>query len=276
MRQPRPAAAAPPFRVLVLADTHCGSRYALVPPAFRPPNSGPAGVFMEYMWACWQDMIAQLPPLDLVIHNGDACEGEHPTMRSSPDALDTSPLRQVDMAVETLGPVRDKARRFWLVRGTGFHDGKWCEQVERLGAELKASEWSDRRHSGEVLEGTFAGYTWNVVHAQTTGAIYPATLMNRTAWFANLADHLGKTVPADIIIRSHTHSSGKGEYFGKWILSTRCWKLVNPYAISRMEYYRAQALLDLGAHLITITPDGICWKDYPYAAYKPAKLRALA
>lgn len=264
------------FRALLLADTHCGSRYALVPPQYRPAKAGPAGVFMEYVWSIYQDMLRRLPPLDLVIHDGDACEGEHPTLRSAPDAIDTSPLRQTDMAIETLGPLRDKTKHFWLVRGSGFHDGKWCEALERLGAELKAEMWSDRRYSGEVLEGTFGGYAWNVAHAQTTGAIYPGTLQNRTAWFANMADGLAKTVPADIIVRAHTHASSKGYYMGKWVLSCRCWKLVNPYAVARMEYYRAQALLDLGAHLVTITDDGICWKDFSYEPYKPKALRALA
>lgn len=264
------------FRALLLADTHCGSRYALVPPSFRPAKAGPAGVFMDYVWSIWQDMIRKLPPLDLVLVNGDSMEGEHPTMRSAPDAIDTNPVHQVDMALETLGPVRDKARKFWLVRGTGFHEGKWCEAAETLGSELKAEEWSDRRHSGEVLEGTFAGLTWNVVHAQTTGAIYPGTLMNRTIWMSNLAEHLSKAVHADIIVRSHTHTAGRMEVMDKWIVSTRCWKLVNPHAISRMEYYRAQALLDLGADLVTISDDGICWRKFRYEPYKATELRKLA
>lgn len=231
---------------------------------------------MDYMWACWSHFLGELPTVDCVIVNGDSMEGEHPTQRSAPDAIDTNPLHQVDMALETLAPLRAKTKTLWLVRGTGFHEGKWNQAVEQLGIELKAERWSDRRHSGEVLDGTFAGHSLNVAHAQTTGAIYPGTLQNRTAWFATMAESLAKTVHADLIIRSHTHSTGKGEWFGKWILSTRAWKLVNPYAISRMEYYRAQALLDLGAHLITFSDDGICWRDFPYAPFKPAKLRALA
>lgn len=264
------------YRMALVADTHVGSRYALIPPQFRPANPGPSGVALEYMWACWQHFVKACPPLDVLLLNGDSCEGEHPTLRSAPDALDTSPLHQVDMAIETLGPLRDKADKLWLVRGTTFHEGKWNEALERLGSELKAERWSDRRRSGEVLDGTFAGLTINAAHAQTTGAIYPGTLQNRTAWFANMAENLAKTVHADVVVRSHTHSAGKGEWFDKWIISTRCWKLVNPHAIARMEYYRAQALLDLGADVMTVGPDGISWKKYNYEPYKPKELRKLA
>lgn len=274
--QKRTHTAASTFRAGIVADLHCGSRYALVPPSFRPASSGPSGVFMAYLWECWTDFVKQCPALDLLIVNGDATQGEHPTNRTAPDAIDTSPLHQTDMAIQTLGPLRDKAKRLWVVRGTGFHEGKWNESLERLGRELKAQQWSDQRYSGEVLDGTFAGKTWNVVHAQTHGAIYPGTLMNRTIWFANLADHLAKTVPADIIVRSHTHSAGKMETMGKWIISTRAWQLVSPHIISKMEYYRAQALLDLGGHVVTIGPDGISWRDYPYAPYKPSRPRTLA
>ena len=51
------------FRLGVLADLHVGSRYALVPPAFRG-DPGPAGMFLDYMWACWLDFVKHCPPLD--------------------------------------------------------------------------------------------------------------------------------------------------------------------------------------------------------------------
>jgi hypothetical protein len=263
------------FRLGVLADLHVGSRYALVPPAFRG-DPGPAGMFLDYMWSCWLDFVQKCPPLDCLIINGDSMEGEHPTLRSAPDAIDTSPVRQVDMAVDTLGLIRPKAKKLWLVRGTGFHEGLWNQSLEQLGRELHAEKWTDRRYSGEVLEGTFAGHTLNVCHAQTFGAIYQGTLLDRTARFAALADSVCKSVEADLIIRSHTHQTGLGCFQGKWVLSTRCWKLLNPHAISRMEYYRALSSLGLGGHVITFSEDGITWRDFKYEPYKPDAVRKLA
>jgi len=265
----------PVRRILVISDTHIGSRYALVPPAFRANEVGPAGVFMDYIWSCWQDMLKKLPPLDCVIINGDSMEGEHPTLRSAPDAIEVSPIRQVDMALHTLAPLRAKTKKLWLIRGTGFHEGKWNEALESLGRELQAEKWSDRRYSGEVLDGEFYGLTINAAHAMSFGAIYHGTLADRTARFMLLAQALGKTLPADLIIRSHVHSTGLGKFMGKWVLITRCWKLINPHAVNKLEYSRAASGLDLGGHLITMSDDGIAFKDYSYEPFK-ASYRKLS
>jgi hypothetical protein len=262
---PKPS---PVRRILIISDTHIGSRYALVPPSFRASHTGPAGVFMSYMWDCWQDMLKRLPPLDCIIINGDSMEGEHPTLKSAPDALEVSPLRQIDMAIETLGPLRDKSKHLWLIRGTGFHEGKWNEALEALGRELHAERWADRRYSGEVLDGDFYGLKINAAHAMSIGAIYQGTLADRTARFMALAESLGKTLPADLIVRSHVHQTGLGRFMARWVLVTRCWKLINPYAVARMEYSRAAASLDLGGHLITLSDDGISFKDYAYQPHK--------
>jgi len=236
---------------------------------------GPAGVFMSYIWDCWMDMIKQLPSVDCLILNGDTMEGEHPTLRSAPDALEVSPLRQVDMAIEALEPLCKKVGHVWLIRGTGFHEGKWNEALESLGREIGAEKWTDRRYSGEVLDGDFYGLKINAAHAMSVGAIYQGTLADRTARFMALAEACGKTLPADLIIRSHVHQTGLGRFFGRWVLVTRCWKLINPYAVARMEYARAAAGLDLGGHLITISNDGLSFKDYAYEPYK-ATHRKLA
>ena len=75
---------------------------------------------MDYSWQIWSHFVKVCPPLDVLISNGDELEGSHPTLRSAPESVDQSPLRQVDIALEAMGPLRDKAKKFWLVRGTGL------------------------------------------------------------------------------------------------------------------------------------------------------------
>ena len=223
------------------------------------------------MTKCWFHYVKALPDLDCVILDGDVMEGEHTTLRSAPDAAETSPLKQVDMAVELLAPLRAKTKKLWLVRGTGFHEGKWNEALERLGEKIDAGTVERQPALGRSA----GRRDWRLPlqcrsRRKVPGAIYSGTLMNRTAWFATMAEGLSKTIPADIIIRAHTHATGKGQFFGKWVLSCRAWKLCNPYAIAKMEFYRAQALLDLGGHLLTLSPEGIMWRDYEYQPFKSA------
>ena len=160
----------------------------------------------------------------------------------------------------------------------GAGDGNFYELsvVDARLKELRAEQWAPRRYSGMALEGELGGIRVNCVHAQSAGAIYPGTLLNRTAWFAAMAERAGKSADADVIVRSHTHSFGLGKFQDKWVLSTRCWKLPNnDYAVTRMEFFRAHALCDLGATILTIGPDGLTWSDHAYPPWK-ATHRKLA
>jgi hypothetical protein len=266
---------ASPHRIGFVADVHAGSKYAVVPPRFLPASAGPAGKFTTYVWDIWTDFVKRCPPLDALVLNGDILDGENPNKRAASNAVDDSPHKQVDMALEALGPLRDKTHKVWLVRGTVYHDSKYHEPIEILGRELRCEEWDERRYSGYVLEGEFCGVRLHATHAMSMGAIYGGTLADRTTLFAAAAENQAKTNPADLIVRSHTHRTFRGESHGKTFLQTRCWSLVTPYAIAKMEAYRAALLCDLGAHVLTLTPDGWCWKDYGYEPFK-ADIRKLA
>jgi hypothetical protein len=264
-----------PHRVAFVADMHCGSKYAIVPPKFQPPRAGPAGQFMSFVHQIWQDFVKRCPPLDCLILNGDIIDGENPNTRSASNAVDDSPLKQVDMAIEALAPLIAKAKKTWLIRGTVYHDSKWHEPIEVLGRELGCEEWDERRYSGYVLEGDFFGKRIHATHAMSVGAIYGGTLADRTALFACAAESQKKTNPADIIVRSHTHRTYLGQSHGKWFLQTRCWSLVTPYAIAKMEAYRAALLCDLGAHILTINGNALTWEDFAYEPFRAAN-RKLA
>ena len=269
MGKPR-IAAAPVYRLGIIADLHCLSRYGLVPPKFRPAQALPSAMFYDYLWECWLDFVKRCPPLDMLIVNGDTIEGESPSRREAMDALTDDLNLQVDAAVETLGLIRDKVKHLWLLRGTPYHEGRHAEAIERIGSDLGAELWAPRRYSGFVLEGEFHGLHLNVCHPVSLGAIYRGTIADRTALFATAAEKLGKAKEADIIIRSHVHGTYLNKVHGKWVLVTRCWKLVNTYAINRMEFYRASLLNDLGGHLLTTTGHGdVTWEpDFQYAPHK--------
>lgn len=265
-------------RLALLADTHILSRYGLCPPEFRPSNAGPSGAYMDYMWSVWTHFIKHCPPIDVVILNGDAVEGPTPCNRSGPDAIDVSPHRQVDAGIATLGPLRDKCKHFWMTRGSSFHVGKDYEIEEALARELKADQWSERRHTGFVLEKTWQGLSINATHHTTFGAVYRGTIMDRTALFAAAGEAQCKVNPSHIIIRSHTHSSGIGKFHRRWYVQTPCWKLCNPYALQKLEYYRASMLLDIGAIIVSTTGNRDLWWNDEEFSYKPycAPVGALA
>lgn len=251
----------PVYRLGVLADLHVFSRYGLIPPRYLPAVPLPSATMHSYLWEIWQDFCKKCPPLDALIVNGDIYEGESPSKKDAMDALSDDLNLQVDASIETLGMIRNKVKKLWILRGTPYHDGKHAENCERIAQALGAEEWAPRRYSGYVLEGDFHGLKVNATHHMTIGAIYRGTISDRTAQMAVACEQLAKTNHADLIIRSHIHSTHKSEVFGKWVLLTRCWKVINPYAIKRMEYYRAALLNDLGGHVLETDGHGsIHWR----------------
>jgi len=269
-RQPPPQAPEPIYRLGLISDLHVGSRYALIPPRFVPAtDTHPSAKFYGYMWECWQHFCATCQPMDALIINGEIAEGENPTQRDAMDAITDDLLMQADMAVETISLLMPKVKRLWVVRGTVWHEGKYFETIERIASDLHAEPWADRRSTGLVLEGEFHGLKLNVTHHQSVGAIYRGTLADRTSLFAAAAERIGKTIDADIIVRSHLHSKYIGKSHSKWFISTPAWKLPTPYAFKRLEFYRACLLSDLGAIVLATRGHGdVSWEEYEYEPYK--------
>jgi hypothetical protein len=268
------------YRLGVISDLHALGRYALVPPKWWPQGGEhvhPAAKFYSYMWACWADFVKRCPSLDALIVNGDLIEGESPSKRDTVEALSDSFLEQGAAAEEIIGMLTPKVSGpIWIVRGTPYHDGKHFETLESVARNLGAEQWSPGRYTGYVLEGTWRGLALNVTHHMTTGAIYRGTLADRSALFSATAEGLGKANHADLIIRSHLHMKYIGKSHGRWIVLTPAWKLITPYAIKKMEFYRATLNSDLGAILIETDGKGKVTIDdsFQYEPYK-AELRTL-
>jgi len=256
-------------RLGIVSDLHVLSRYALVPPQYRPETKHPASKFYEYVWQCWEHFVAHCPPLDVLIINGDLIEGETPTQRSANDALTDAILDQADACVETLRTLRKKCGDLWVLRGTPFHDQKHFEALELIGERLNARRWSDTRRTGEVLDLKWNGISLNVTHHQTMGWLYLAGGADRMALLACAAEAQGKAPPVDIIVRSHLHQKRVVKAHGKWVILTPGWRIPNPHAIKMMEYYRATESCDLGAILVEVRDEQITIDER--FTYKPFK-----
>jgi hypothetical protein len=261
------------YRCGFVADTHCLSRYGLIPPAFRlSAHAQPAAQFYAYLWECWSDFVDRCPPLDLLVLAGDLNEGENPTRRQAMDALTDDLLVQGEATVETLAPLVAKASQTVAVRGTAWHEGKHYETSERIARELGCVEWTPHRYTGYVLEADWCGLRLNVAHHQTTGAVYRGTLADRATLFAAAAEREAKLLPCDLLVRAHLHSQYIGRSHDHWFVSLPAWTLANPHAMSRMGVERAILLNDIGALVLVTDGRGhIGWEEYRYPAYRPER-----
>ncbi len=124
----------------VVADTHCGSVYGLVPPSFQLGDGGiyEQNAIQQWAWKCWKDSedfiwdVAGKSPYALVV-NGDAIEGNHHrTTEIISPAIDD----HFNCADVVLGPLAKRAARRFVVRGTECHVGNSESGLgNKMGAE---------------------------------------------------------------------------------------------------------------------------------------------
>ena len=192
-------------RVLLFADSHCGSEVGLTPPSYQyqiidnPPSEE---VRIRNKWAkqqheCWEWYIKTLNILghiDACFINGDCIDGDG--KRSGGTELITSDRKeQVAMAIECIDQIQ--ADHYTMTFGTPYHAGS-SEDFElgiakHLGCKIGGHEWE-----------SINGVVFDLKHKQSN-CVNPSTglfneIRDNREWAA-----VGEQPKADVLVRSHTH-----------------------------------------------------------------------
>lgn len=101
-------------RILVESDYHEGHLLGITPPEWWSDYTRP---WAEAFWSAREEYLSQLPRVDDHVLNGDIIDG--PGKKDSTAHLTTDVVDQTEMAEVTARRVR--ARRRWVVKGTGYH-----------------------------------------------------------------------------------------------------------------------------------------------------------
>lgn len=232
------------LRLLPLADLHTGSLFAPWPRGFTFQDGGQwqLNKFQDYITACWEDMVAQLPRLDLVVLNGDTIDGENIKERGH-YTVTTDTIEQARATTALLHPLREKTKEMLLLWGSPYHGGLLEESLHLIARELDCTPLSP--WDSLVLTRKWGKIYLNISHSNTGGWIYPAGGADRMALFMRAARE-----PGTLIIRGHLHFKRILKAHGRWVILCPGWKLLSPYAIRTMEYSRARMLCDIGAVLV--------------------------
>ena len=128
-----------PFRIVVVADLHVGSVHALWPPKQRLPGGGyyEPNKGQQFLYKCWRDATRRIRRLnpEIVLLLGDAIQGK--SIRDGQLVSNRSDV-QVAGALKLLRPIREKCHRFYMVKGTPWHEGKDGEDLGLLAEALGA------------------------------------------------------------------------------------------------------------------------------------------
>lgn len=152
----------------------------------------------KYLNDYWYDIAEKLPPLDIMILNGDMIDGQQPKSQSR-YLCETDPQFQARAALDLLEPYQGKVGVWYCTEGTEYHDGVSGTWTEWLGRELKAVKMGSH-YAWDWLLLDIAGLHFDIAHHQSFMIRYRSTALEREMQFSAM---LSET--ADVIVRSHTH-----------------------------------------------------------------------
>ena len=182
--------------IRVVSDLHIGSPTGLGYPRPLPKRYRERGrrkeptEFQERLWGYWTNLWKSRA--DVLVIDGDT--------------LDLAEGESLDMvtqeALYVLGEAGRKVEKIYLVSGTPFHEEHYAGLIEGLGVE-----------GGKVydhLQLNVEGVSISFAHHPELGgsAIYPGTVLSRTAIFAYIAYARKKASLPDVIVRGHKHFFG--------------------------------------------------------------------
>ena len=243
--------------LIVISDLHCGSRHGLLPRGMFDQDKAPISLTTKQEWLIdrwheftreWIPNITRGSPFSVLL-NGDAVEGVH---HGGAELVSHHVTDHVLIAERLLLPLRNKAKNFWVVRGTESHVGLSAANEESLAKLLNATTADEKYYSHWELNIELEGKLINAAHHARSGVNPAANVYQR--FVASRARH-GQQIP-DIFIRSHLHevSYFKTDKAGGWIHSivTRPWQAMTGYAHKAVP----EALSFVGSHAFGITRGG--------------------
>lgn len=125
------------YRMLIINDMHCGHLLGLTTPKYHSE----AYPWQAKAWNFYKNSVGQIGPVDDLVINGDAVDGEG--KKDTQAHLTTDVNKQIEMAIEICK--LPKAKRKHVVRGTGFHVDGPCSYEDMLASELNTDAHDDLR-----------------------------------------------------------------------------------------------------------------------------------
>jgi hypothetical protein len=119
------------YRILLFGDTHYGSNFA--------PRANAKNGLQSELWNAWEDMVDDVGRVDIVVANGDLCEGADP--KSNGLGCWTTDLNeQVKGAAAMLKMIHCDHRNFYGTQGSTYHVGN-NPSLDQLTLDMVGGNW---------------------------------------------------------------------------------------------------------------------------------------
>jgi len=271
--------------VAFFGDTHCGSKYGLMPPKIIGEYSSiVTRSSLNKMWAMWEEYWLWVfektngEPF-IVVTMGDMVDGRHPTARNAASLITADLSEQVDIAVACSQTFLKKAAGVYCVMGTEAHVGQSGETESEYASRIGSSP--PRRGSPRLITNRLRLRLGKHLidcqhHIAPGGSTNPdAPLVREYNMAVTVYGEHGHPLPS-LIVRGHCHEAKKIERWNEnvygeqvWAITTPCWQLPPPY-VGKVARARFQPP-HFGGALASLKDDGTLkvrqrtWKMKPDA-----------
>lgn len=231
-------------KLVIVSDQHVGSTAGLWPGSYRVEGGGKysCNQYQEWLLNCWDmalEEIGAIRPRPTIVVNGDPVQG---TSERDGMLITNKTDIQADAAYEILAPLREVAKKFYMIRGTEWHEGKASESVEQLARRLKSVvDPASGQQTWWELNYNLNGPVAHIAHHVGASSVpwYEATvpLRDTLMLLAELWRFLGTAAPnVRMTIRSHRHRGIYVQAPGQppiHALVTPGWQLKNAFGYKR-------------------------------------------
>jgi hypothetical protein len=204
----------PSKRVVILSDSHCGSRTGLTPPKWQSlydinkDQSEEAFMTQHFkfvrlqkdLWNFYKKTIDSLKPIDVLIFNGDAIEGKGEKSGGT-ELIASDCITQANIAIDCIKIA--EAKKIYMTFGTDYHVTGKGEDFESLVADKVHAEKIGAHDCIEINKVRF-DIKHHVGTSQSPTGRYSAITRDRL-WNLIWNDNNGDQPRADVFIRSHCH-----------------------------------------------------------------------
>lgn len=246
----------------VIADMQAGSVVGIWPEGFPTTMADPyiLNQGQQYLLDNWRRIAKEIPPLDILLINGDSIEGQQPKEEGR-FLCEVEPENQADAAVLLLSDYKRRIRKggeVYYTEGTEYHEGRAAKHARHIAQELGAVPMDSTHPCWDWLLLEVAGKKLDMAHRQTITIIRRTVPAERELDFSEMHKN-----PADLVIRSHSHyhlwlelaREDRLQYY----LSTPGWQLQTHFVRTSISPNRKDGSL-LGMVVVTIQDGEITHK----------------
>lgn len=200
--------------MVVISDLHSGHLVGLTPPSRHAKLAKSASTaaqkleaVRQELWALYAKAIGSLPPVDVLIVNGDMIDGSG-QKSGGVECLTTDVQEQADMAAEAIKFV--KAKKVYGTYGTPYHTGVCTDWERSVFQNVEQSQYTEEVHLKSHLYLDIDGVLFDCKHKVGSSAIPHGrrTALERERLWAVLWAEAGVQPKANVFIRSHVHFAG--------------------------------------------------------------------